>query len=97
MEFHIKADDEDAAGSNQLGIAVSRPSRARQLTKKGRKYQAEFVLEKKTKAMIAEKGQSNRRSSLLSNQPCCSETRTWTVFRYFQTVIILYFKRSTVS
>ena len=29
MEFHIKADDGDAAGSNQVGIAVSRPSRAR--------------------------------------------------------------------
>ena len=51
MEFHIKADDEDAAGSNQVGIAVSRPSRARQLTEKGRKYQAELVLEKRTKAM----------------------------------------------
>ena len=34
MEFHIKADDEDTAGSNQLGIDVSRPSRARQLTRK---------------------------------------------------------------
>ena len=51
MEFHIKADDEDAAGSNQVGIAVSRPSRTRQLTEKGRKYQAELVLEKRTKAM----------------------------------------------
>ena len=51
MEFHIKADDEDAAGSNQMGIAVSRPSRARQLTEKGRKYQTELVLEKRTKAM----------------------------------------------
>ena len=29
MEFHIKGDDGDAAGSNQVGIAVSRPSRAR--------------------------------------------------------------------
>ena len=29
IEFHIKADDSDAAGSNQVGIAVSRPSRAR--------------------------------------------------------------------
>ena len=38
MEFHIKADDKDAAGSNQVGIGVSRPSRARQLTEKGRKY-----------------------------------------------------------
>ena len=51
MEFHIKADDEDAAGSNQVGIAVSRPSRARQLIEKGTKYQAELVLEKRTKAM----------------------------------------------
>ena len=51
MEFHIKADDEDAAESNQVGIALSRPSRARQLTEKGRKYQAELVLEKRTKAM----------------------------------------------
>ena len=50
-EFHIKAVDENAAGSNQMGIAVSRPSRARQLTEKGRKYQAELLLEKKTKAM----------------------------------------------
>ena len=39
MEFHIKAADEDADGSNQVRIAVSRPSRARQLTEKGRKYQ----------------------------------------------------------
>ena len=52
MEFHIKADDEDAAESNQVGIAVSRPSSTRQLTEKGRKYQAEWVLEKRTKAMI---------------------------------------------
>ena len=29
MEFHIKAVDEDAATSNQVGIAVSRASRAR--------------------------------------------------------------------
>ena len=34
-----------------MGIAVSRPSRARQLTEKGRKYQAELVREKRTKAM----------------------------------------------
>ena len=47
MESHIKADDEDAAGSNQVGIAVSRPSRARQLTKKGRKYEAKLVLKKR--------------------------------------------------
>ena len=39
-EFHFKADDEDAPGSNQVGIAVSRPSRTRQLTEKSRKYQA---------------------------------------------------------
>ena len=51
MEFHIKADDEDAAGSNQVVIAVSRPSRAKQLTEKGRKYQAELALEKRTEAM----------------------------------------------
>ena len=51
MEFHIKADDEDAAGSNQVVIAVSRPSSAKQLTEKGRKYQAELVLEKRTEAM----------------------------------------------
>ena len=51
MEFHIKADDEDAAGSTQVGIAVSRPSRTRQLTEKGRKYQAKMVLEKRTKVM----------------------------------------------
>ena len=51
MEFHIKAVDEDASGSNQVDIAVSRPSRTRQLTEKGRKYQAELVLEKRTKAM----------------------------------------------
>ena len=51
MEFHIKADDEDAAESNQVGIAVSRPSRARQLTENRRKYHAELVLEKRTKAM----------------------------------------------
>ena len=44
MEFHIKANDEDAAGSNQVDIAVSRASRARQLTEKGRKYQTELVL-----------------------------------------------------
>ena len=29
MEFHIKADNGDSAGSNQEGIAVSRPTRAR--------------------------------------------------------------------
>ena len=51
MEIHIKANDEDAAGSNQVGIAVSRSSGARHLTEKGRKYQAELVLEKRTKAM----------------------------------------------
>ena len=51
MEYHIKAADEDAAGSNQVGIAISRPSRARQLTEKGREYQAELVLEKRTKEM----------------------------------------------
>ena len=34
-----------------MGITVSRPIRARQLTEKGRKYQAELVLEKRTKAM----------------------------------------------
>ena len=50
-EFHIKAADEDAAGSNQVGIAGSRLSRARQLTEKGRKYQPELLLEKRTKAM----------------------------------------------
>ena len=32
MEFHIKADDEHTARSNQVGTAVSRQSRARQLT-----------------------------------------------------------------
>ena len=47
MEFHIKADDEDAAGTNHVGIAVSKPSRARQLTEKGRKYQAKLVLKKR--------------------------------------------------
>ena len=51
MEFHIKADDQDAAGSKQVGIAVSRSSGARQLTEKGRKYQAELELEKRIKAM----------------------------------------------
>ena len=51
MEFHIKADDEDAAGVNQVGIAVSRLNRDRQLTEKRRNYQAELVLEKRTKAM----------------------------------------------
>ena len=55
-EFHIKAVDEDAAGSDQVGIAGStRPSSwqkvARQLTEKGRKYQAELLLEKRNKAM----------------------------------------------
>ena len=44
MEFHIKADDDDVAGSNQVDIAVSRPSSNRQLTEKGRKYQAELAL-----------------------------------------------------
>ena len=34
-----------------MGLAVSRPSRARQLTEKGREYQAELVLEKRTKEM----------------------------------------------
>ena len=53
MEFHIKAVDEDAAGSNQVGITVSRPSRAMQLTEKGRKYQTELLLEKRTKAMTS--------------------------------------------
>ena len=51
MEFHIKDVDEGASGSNQVGMAGSRPSRARQLTEKGRKYQAELLLEKRTKAM----------------------------------------------
>ena len=51
MEFHIKADDDDVAGSNQVGMVVSRPNRARQLTEKRRTYQAELVLEKRTKKM----------------------------------------------
>ena len=51
MEFHIKADDDDVAGSNQVGMVVSRPSRARQLTEKRRTYQAELVLKKRTKEM----------------------------------------------
>ena len=34
-----------------MGIAGSRPSRARQLTEKGRKYQEELLLEKRNKAM----------------------------------------------
>ena len=51
IESHVKGDDEDAAGSNQVGIAVSRPSRVRQLIEKRRKYQAELLLEKRTKAM----------------------------------------------
>ena len=38
MEFYIKTVDKDAAGSNQMGIAVWKPSRARQLAEKGRKY-----------------------------------------------------------
>ena len=38
MEFHIKAVDEVAAGSNQFGIARSRPSKAWQLSEKGGKY-----------------------------------------------------------
>ena len=59
MEFHIKAVDQDAVGSNQMGMSVSRLSRARKLTKKGRKYQAELVLEK-VREKIAEKGRSNR-------------------------------------
>ena len=50
IEFQIKAVDEDAAGSNQVGIAGSRSSRARQLTDKGRKYQAELLLGKRNKA-----------------------------------------------
>ena len=51
MEFYIKDVDGDAAGNNQVRIAGSRTSRARQLTEKGRKYQAELPLEKRTKAM----------------------------------------------
>ena len=35
---------------------------------------------------ITEKSQSNRWSFLLSKQPCFSERRSWTVFRYFQAV-----------
>ena len=42
-----------------MGMSVSRLSRARKLTKKGRKYQAELVLEK-GREKIAEKGRSNR-------------------------------------
>ena len=53
IEFHVKGDDEDAAGSNQVGKALSRPSTTRQLTEKGRKYQAELVLEKRAKAMTS--------------------------------------------
>ena len=34
-----------------MGIPVSRPARAKQLTEKGRKYQAELELEKRIKAM----------------------------------------------
>ena len=51
MEFHIKAVDEVAAGSNQFGIARSRPSKAWQLSEKGGKYQEELLLEKRNKAM----------------------------------------------
>ena len=51
MKFHIKAVDEDDARSSHVGMAVSRPSRARQLTKKGGKYQAELALDKRTEAM----------------------------------------------
>ena len=51
MEFHVKAVDEVAAGSNQFGIAGSRPSKAWQLTEKGGKYQEELLLEKRNKAM----------------------------------------------
>ena len=47
MEFHIKADDEDAAGSNQVGIAVSRPSRARQLTKREESVKQNWYWRKK--------------------------------------------------
>ena len=51
MEFYIKDVDGDAAGNNQVGIAGSRTSRARQLTEKGRMHQAELLLEKRNKAM----------------------------------------------
>ena len=78
MEFHIKAADEDAAGSNQVGIAGSRPRRARQLTEKERKYQAELLLEKRTKAMT----RLQRKARAIEK-----ERRTWTVFRYFQAII----------
>ena len=59
MEFHIKADDEDAAGSNQVGIAVSRPSRVRQLT--GKKVSSRIGTGEKNQSnyKIVEKGQSN--------------------------------------
>ena len=50
IEFQVKAVDEDAAGSNQVGIAGSRSSRARQLTDKRRKYQADLLLGKRKKA-----------------------------------------------
>ena len=65
MEFHIKAVDEYAAGSNQVGIAKSRTSRGRQLTEKGRKYQAELVLEKRNKAMIRLKRKARAIDDLL--------------------------------
>ena len=59
IESHVKGDDEDAAGSNQVGIAVSRPSRVRQLT--GKKVSSRIGTGEKNQSnyKIVEKGQSN--------------------------------------
>ena len=61
MEFHIKADDEDAAGSNQVGIAVSRPS-SQAVDRKGKKVSSRIDTgeKKQSNDKIAEKGLSNR-------------------------------------
>ena len=78
MEFHIKADDDDVAGSNQVDIAVSRPSSNRQLTEKGRKYQAELALQKRTKAMTRLQRKARATDYLLysaTNQVAVKEER----------------------
>ena len=61
MEFHIKAVDEDAAGSNQVDIAVSRPS-SQAVDRKGKKVSSRIDTgeKKQSNDKIPEKGLSNR-------------------------------------
>ena len=53
MELHACAVGEDANNkTKEVGISVSRTRRARQLTEKGKQYQINLLLDKRTK-MVA--------------------------------------------